>query len=183
MNRLLGKLSGGDLRSDGRTNEVVEEVIRNPRLFGQLLDGLSEPDDVIRGRTAHALERLSRTNQDAFRELMPQLISLSMRDRVPMVKWHLAMIFGNTAFAVKDIESVVSALFRLLTDESVFVRSWAISSLCIIGKRDKRRRRETIDAIKVLRDDKSVAIRVRAAKALRVLQNENEPLPAGWSKT
>jgi len=183
MNRLLGKLSGGDLRSDGRANEVAEEVVQNPRLFGQLLDGLREPDDVIRGRTAHVLERVSRANQDAFRGLMSQLISLSMRDRVPMVRWHLAMIFGNTAFAVKDIESVVSALFRLLMDESVCVRSWAISSLCIIGKRDKRRRKAIIGATKDLQDDKSVAIRVRTAKALRALQNENEPLPAGWSET
>ncbi len=183
MNRLLAKLSGGDLRSDGRANEVAEEVTQNPALLEQLFDGLSDPDDVIRGRTAHALERVSRTNQDAFRGLIPQLISLSMRDSVPMVRWHLAMVFGNTAFAVKDIEPVVTALFRLLADESVFVRSWAVSSLCIIGKRDKHRRGEIIDAIKVLRDDKSLAIRVRAAKALRVLRNENDPLPVGWSKT
>lgn len=182
MNKLLRKLSGGDLRSDGRANEVAKEVIQNPRLLEQLLDGLNEPDDVIRGRTAHALERVSRTNQDMFRELMPQLISISMRDRVPMVKWHFAMIFGNTAFAAKDTGSIVSALLRLLTDESVFVRSWAISSLCVIGKRDGRRRRKIIGALKVLRDDKSVAIRARAAKALRVLQNENELLPAGWSR-
>jgi len=183
MNRLLGKLSGGHLRSDGRANEVAQEVSQNPQLLEQLFDGLSEPNDVIRGRTAHALERVSRTNQDAFRGLVPRLVNLSVRDRIPMVRCHLAMIFGNTVFAVKDIEPVVSVLFRLLTDDSVFVRSWAISSLCIIGKRDKPRRREIIDAIRALRDDKSVAIRVRAAKALRVLRNENEPLPAGWSKT
>jgi hypothetical protein len=61
MNTLLQKLSGGDLRSDGRADEVAEEVTRNPRLLGQLFEGLSEHDDVIRARTAHALERVSRT--------------------------------------------------------------------------------------------------------------------------
>lgn len=179
MNALLRKLSGGDLRSDGRANEVAEEVIRNPRLLNQLLGGLSEPDDVIRARTAHALERVSRRNQEVFRGLMPRLVGLAVSDRIPMVRWHLAMIFGNTAFAVGDIERVVSTLIRLLKDESVFVRSWAISSLCLIGRRDKRRRRKIIDAIKALQHDKTVAIRVRATKALTVLQNENEPVPAG----
>jgi HEAT repeat protein len=99
-----------------------------------------------------------------------------------MVRWHLAMIFGSTAFTVGDIEPIVFALQRLLKDESVFVRSWAISSLCLIGRRDNRRRRKIIRAIKALQQDKSIAIRARAAKALRALQNENEALPAGWSK-
>ena len=113
---------------------------------------------------------------------MPQLISLSVNDRIPMVRWHLAMIFGNTASTVEDNKPAVSALLRLLKDESVIVRSWAISSLCIIGRRDKRRRRRIIDAIGTLQHDKSVAIRARTAEALKVLRNENVPLPAGWSK-
>ena len=182
MNTLLQKLSGGDLRSDGRANEVAEEVNRNPQLLEQLLEGLSEPDDVIRARTAHALERISRTNQGLFRGLMPQLINPSVNDRIPMVRWHLAMIFGNTASTVVDNKPVVSALLRLLKDESAIVRCWAISSLCIIGRRDKRRRRRIIDAIGTLQRDKSVAIRTRTAEALKVLRNENVPLPAGWSK-
>jgi HEAT repeat protein len=69
-----------------------------------------------------------------------------------------------------------------LKDESVFVRRWAILSLCLIGRRDKHRRRKIIDAMRSLQHDKSIAIRVRAAKALRALQNENEPMPASWSK-
>jgi HEAT repeat protein len=182
MNTLLQKLSGGNLRSDGRANEVAEDVDRNPRLLEQLLEGLSEPDDLIRARTAHALERISRTNQGLFRGLMPQLIILSVNDRIPMVRWHLAMIFGNTASTVEDNKPVISVLLRLLNDESVIVRSWAISSLCIIGRRDKRRRRRIIDAIGTIQHDKSVAIRARTAEALKVLRNENVPLPAGWSK-
>lgn len=126
------KISGGDLLSDGKANEVVEEVLMNPALLKQLLDGLTDPDDMVRGRAAHAVEGVSRKNQDPFRRLMPQLISLSMNDRVPMVRWHFAMIFGNMASTVKDIEPVVSVLFRMLNDKSVFVGSWAIPSLCII---------------------------------------------------
>jgi HEAT repeat protein len=183
MNTLLQKLSGGDLRSDGRANDVAGEVARDPRLLEQLLDCLNEPNDVVRARAAHALERVSRTNQGLFPRLMPKLISASTRDRIPMVRWHLAMIFGNIASSMKDDRPVVSALLRLLKDESVFVRSWAISSLCIIGRRDKRWRRRIIGSIGALQDDKSIAIRVRAAKALKVLQNESEPLPVGWSKT
>ncbi len=58
MNELLRKLSGCDLRSEGRVNEVAEEVIRNPQLLSKFIEGLSESDNVIRARTAHALEIL-----------------------------------------------------------------------------------------------------------------------------
>ena len=64
MDELLNKLSGGDLRSDGMANEVVEEVIRNPQLISKLIEGLDEPDDVIQARTVHALEKISRTNSE-----------------------------------------------------------------------------------------------------------------------
>lgn len=37
MNTLLQKLSGGDLRSDGRANEVAEEVDRNPGYWSSCL--------------------------------------------------------------------------------------------------------------------------------------------------
>jgi HEAT repeat protein len=106
-----------------------------------------------------------------------------MNDKIPMVRWHLAMILGNTASPAEETRPVISALLRLLKDESVIVRSWAISSLCIVGRRDKGRRRKIIDSIAALQHDKSIAIRVRAVKALKVLRNENESLPAGCHKT
>jgi len=123
MNELLKELGGGDLRSDGRANEVAEEVIRNPHLLNKLVEGLDEPDDVIRARTAHALEKISRTNPEMLKELVPRFIKLSSQDKVPMVKWHLAMIFGNITLSEKETDEVISALFHLLKDESVFVKS------------------------------------------------------------
>jgi HEAT repeat protein len=83
----------------------------------------------------------------------------------------------------EDSRPVVSALLRLLKGESVFVRSWAISSLCIVDRKDKRNRKKIIDSIGAVQHDKSIAIRVRAVKALKVLRNENESLPAGCHKT
>jgi hypothetical protein len=113
MNALLRKSSGGDLRSNDRANEVAEEVIQGPQLLGQLLEVLSEPDDVIPARTAHALERVPRNNQRLFRGLVPQLISLSASDRIPTVKWHLAMMLRNTASVAFPFSGHPSRLERL----------------------------------------------------------------------
>ncbi|WXG42053.1 MAG: hypothetical protein WED07_15040 [Candidatus Freyarchaeum deiterrae] len=182
MNELLEKLTGGDLRSDGRGDEVADEVIRNPLLLDKLVEGLSESDDVIRARTVHALERISRTKPELLQGLTSRFIELADTDTVPMVKWHLAMIFGNMTFSEKETDTVVSALFRLLKEDSVFVKSWAIVSLTIIGRKNMKKKGEISSRIKTFQNDKSIAIRTKVAKALRILENENEQIPPNWIK-
>ncbi len=77
MNDLLELLKGGDMRSDGAADEVAEDVIQNPELFGLLFDGLSETDDLVRGRTAHALEKISRAHPELFKDSTGKLIESS----------------------------------------------------------------------------------------------------------
>ena len=180
MNELLKKLTGGDLRSDGRADDVAEKVMKTPQLLPLLVEGLTESDDVVRGRTAHAVEKISRKTPEVVRQYTDTLIASALKDELPMVKWHLAMIFGNIA-SEEEIDDVVSVLSQLLKDESVFVKSWSIVSLCIIGQQYKGNR-TIIDSIKVLQKDDSIAVRTKAKKALAVLEH-GEPLPAGWYKS
>lgn len=178
----LEMLSGGDLRSDGRSNEVVEIVLRNPQLLGKLIEALSVPDDVIRGRAADALEKVSRTRPELVQEHLPLLIKLAYNDKVPMVKFHIAMIFGNLKTSGEIFDQITYALFHLLRDESVFVKSWAMVSLCIISRRNKGVRGEIIERIRPFKNHKSIAIRSKVAKALKILENLNEPIPPNWLK-
>jgi HEAT repeat protein len=180
MNELLEKLRGGDLRSDGRANEVVEDVFMSPELLPLLIEGLNEPDKVVRGRTADVLEKISRTNPEMLKGLTEKFMYLAVHDDVPMVRWHLVMIFGNVKLSEKTDE-VLSILFGLLQDESVFVKSWSIVVLCILGIRHENRRKEILKNIKTLKDDDSVAIRSKVSKASRVLEFESE-MPFGWHK-
>lgn len=179
MNELLKKLTGGDLRSDGRANDVAEKVMKTPLLLPLLIEGLTEADDVVRGRTAHAVEKISRKMPEVVQPYTDILIALALKDELPMVKWHLAMIFGNI-ISEEKIDKMVSILIQLLKDESVFVKSWAIVSLCIIGQQYKGNH-TIIEHIKLLQEDESIAVRTKAKKALAVLEGE-EPLPAGWCK-
>jgi len=183
MNDLLFLLTGGDLRSDGRANEVADEVLANPNLFPLLFEGLDETDDVVRGRTSHALEFVSRTRPELLTSHLPQLLDLARKDDVAMVRWHLAMIFANLSIFEEIIDQTLSVLYDLLDDPAVFVKSWAISSLCIIGKHYPHLRGEIISWIIPLREDYSIAIRTRVAKALTALENEEEPIPPGWVKS
>ncbi len=181
MNELLQNLSGGDLRSDGRANEVADEVLENPQFLSMLLEGLNEPDDIIRARTAHALEKISRVTPDILREYAPLLIELALKDEVPMVRWHLAMIFGNIV-GKENTDEMISILFQLLQDESVFVKSWSIVSLCVIGRTYESKRKKIADKIRTLHHDDSIAIRTRVKKAVSVLEDDKS-MPANWYKS
>jgi len=182
VNLLIERLKGGDIRSDGEANDVAADVLNHPILFEQLYAGLAEPDDVVRSRSAHALEQVSRSKPGLLLPNLNKLVDQSTQDPLPMVRWHLAMIFANLSVYEEIIDTLAVSLFRLLDDDSVFVKSWAISGLTIIGKHYPHLHGKVIERVKLLRIDGSKAIQTRVRKALDVLEN-NMDIPAGWVKS
>lgn len=183
MNQLLEWLTGGDLRSDGQASEVADLVLQNPLLFDDLYEGLFVEDDVVRGRTAHALERISRSKPERLAAHMEQLIEVAKVDPVPMVRFHLAMLFGNLLIYEDQFETIKSVLLEMLRDKSVFTRSWVISSLCILGRKYPGEREAILRALSPYLRDTSIAIRSRVEKALVLLTDERQPFPPGWIKS
>jgi hypothetical protein len=181
-NQLLGWLSGGDLRSDGLAAEVAAKVLENPALFDDLVEGLDHPDDVVRGRTADALEKVARLRPEQVNKFTEKFMESAMRDPVPMVRWHLAMVLGDLAIYPENIDQIYLNLVSMLADDSVFVRSWVITSLTIIGRLYPARRERIVRLLAPLAKDKSVAIRTRTRKAMDTLTNETQAMPEGWVK-
>lgn len=183
MNQILRWLSGGDLRSDGLANEAAGFVLQNPELFDELYEGLRQEDDVVRGRAADALEKTARARPDLFIDRVSHLIELSRRDTVPMVRWHVGMILGHLAVYGDLVEQLAEALMYQLQDESVFVKSWAITGLTIIGANYPRWEDRVVKEISLLQNDKSAATRTRVRKALHVLTVAGACFPDGWIKS
>jgi len=183
MGQILEWLSGGDLRSDGMSNEAADFVLKSPEMFDELFEGLSASDDVVRGRTADALEKISRTKPELLVERLPKLLQVAEEDHVPMVKMHLAMIFGHLAIYEERHRDLISTLLYLLDNGSVFARSWAIVSLCILAKKYPEERKQILERIEPIQRDRSIAMRTKARKAVDLLTNKNVPFPKGWIKS
>ena len=183
MNQVLTWLSGGDLRSDGMANEVAQFILDNPEAFDDLYAGLSAENNVVRGRAADAIEKVARSRPDLLLDHLPGIISLVGLESVPMVNMHLAMIFGHLALYPDLVERLMQPLLVLLDDDSVFARSWAIVSLCIIGRRYPRECQKVVDLLVPLGRDESVAIRSKVRNALKVLTDPNARFPKGWIKS
>ena len=181
MNDLLKRLDGGTLISDGAANTVADEVLNKPSLFPLLLKGLECDRDVVRARTAHALERISRTRPEL---LVPHLSTLLLCavDPVPMVKWHVAMMLGNLATTRSIASTVLPVLLSMTTEEEgVFVRSWAIVSLARIGVSYPALRTAVTTRMRQLSKDKRLSISRKAVKTLDALE-QGASLSVHWIK-
>ena len=183
LNQILQWLSSGDLRSDGLSSEVADFVLKNPKMFDDLILGVSEPDDVLRAHTADALEKIARSKPDLLEPHLTELINAARSDKVMAVKMHLAMIFGHLAVLKEHIDDLVSVLFYLLDDDYVFVRSWTISSLCIYARKYPAKHGVVLDEIVPMQNDSSIAIRTRVRYAMNILTDSNYPFPKGWIKS
>lgn len=183
MNQILTWLSGGDLRSDGMANEVADFILENPAAFEDLYAGLSEKDDIVRGRTADAIEKISRSRPELLLDNLTEMIGLAQVEHVPLVKMHLAMIFGHLAVFPELVEQLMPILVTLLDDESVFTKSWAIASLCIIARKYPEKNRSILEHLVTLQGDASIAIRSRVKKAIPLLTDPDAQFPQGWIKS
>ena len=183
MNDLLKMLAGGDLRSDGHADQVAGIVLENPGLFDDLLDGVDQEDDVVRGRTAHSLEKVSRTNPELFLPNIGHLLDAARKDNLPAARWHYAMIFANLSIFPDQVDLFVPILLDMLADNSVFVKTWAVSSLTIIARLYPRWQERATSAVSSLENDKSTAVRSRARNSMQCLLDPSCPLPKGWVKS
>ncbi len=183
MNQILEWLLGGDLRSDGLSTEVANFVLANPQLLHELLDGLDEVQDLVRGRTADALEKIARRSPELVVPSLPKLLTVANDDPLPMVRMHIAMLLGHLAMYSEHAIAITEVLLDMLDDRSVYARSWAIASLCIMGRKYPQERTRIVEGIARLQEDSSIAIRTRVRNALMVLTDENAVFPKGWIKS
>jgi len=106
MKKVLEKLSGGDLRSEGKAEEVAQEIITNPEQLSELIQGVDSDNKVVRGRTYMTLEIISRQHPELITGVMSQMIELAAVDTVPQVRWHIAEIIGNVEIPDEKIDQV-----------------------------------------------------------------------------
>lgn len=181
MNKLLQRLTGGNLLSDGESKEVAGFVLEHPEQISDLFEGLYEKEDVVRARTADALEFISRKRPDLLKGQLPILIELAVNDSVDMVRWHAAMIFANLEYEDLQLADILPVLFHMLEDKSNMVKPWAISTLAILGIGHPEIKSEIIPHLEPLLSFNRPSVSNRAKKALATLE-QNSPLPKGWQK-
>ena len=171
MNNILEKLTGGDRRSIGRSNEVVNLVLRNPKILEIVFEGLLSDDPVLRMRCADVLEKVTALHPeylDPYKERLIREISMIEQQEV---RWHVAQMFSRIDLNQDERQAIVEVLSIYLKDESKIVKTFSMQALADIAEQDTKLRPIIIGQLGVLTEKGSQAMKSRGRKLLSRLRN------------
>ena len=169
--KILQKLGGGDLRSIGRANEVVQDILQDPALFSEVFVGLRDNDPVIRTRAADALEKVSAKHPEYLQPFKDDLINEISRIQQQEVQWHVAQMFSYLELNKAEKNKVIKILYSYIdTTESNIVKVNCMQTLSVFAERDKSLRPEIIKKIKEMMKTGGGAIQAKGRKLLAILE-------------
>jgi hypothetical protein len=172
IHTILKKLAGGDRRSIGRSNKVVEEVLARPTLFRALVQGLSVNDPVVRMRAADAMEKVTQERPDLLLPYAKRLLSIAAGEEQIEVRWHMASMLPRLRLIPSERAAAVDVLHVYLKDSSSIVKTFAMQGLADFALRDSNLSERVMPVIEELTAIGTPAMRARGRKLLTALRRQ-----------
>jgi hypothetical protein len=169
MNKLMQKLSGGDRRSIGRSDDVVAEVLADPALFPLLFEGLHSNDPLTRMRAADAVEKITAHHPEYLQPYKTQLIEQVAPIKQQEVRWHVAQILPRLRWNEAEQSQVVKILVSYLDDSSKIVKTFSMQALADLAEQDAGLRPQVMKLLTELTQTGSPAMQSRGRKLLQHL--------------
>ena len=166
----MKKLAGGDRRSIGRSNEVAEEVLARPTLFGALVEGLSCGEYVVQMRAADAIEKITRQKPELLIHHKKKLLEVAARTGEKELRWHMAMMLPRLRLSGAERAAAVDILHEYLKDSSSIVKTWAMQGLGEFACADRRLMARVRPMVEELTEIGTPAMRARGRKLLKQLE-------------
>lgn len=136
-------LSGGDPRSLGRTEELVELVLSDRRRLPEFFELLFSNDEIVRMRAADGLEKVCRRQPGWFTPHTERLLAEVSRINQHSVQWHLAQMLGEIPLNPAQQKRAVRLLKKLAQhSKDWIVINLSLESLSALAENDARLRRE-----------------------------------------
>jgi hypothetical protein len=171
MMTTLDKLRGGDLRSIGRSNEIVADIEENPMLIEKVFLGLHDPDPVLKARAADVIEKATRKKPELLFGHKREIISILEKEKQQEVCWHIAQMIPRLIHTSEEEEVVLHALNNYLSHKSKIVRVSALEALTDLAQRNKSILKEVTETIRFHAETGSPAVQARGRKLLKRLQS------------
>lgn len=170
MAGILDKLQGGDLRSIGRADEVVSDILHDNALFGQVFNGMFDVDPVIRMRAADAVEKVTRSNSEWLLPFKKRILDEASQIDQQEVRWHLAQMFPRLAYEQDELERIIGLLQKWIeSGKSQIVRVNSMQALSNIAERYTQFKPLVIHIIQESVANGSPAVVSRGKKLIRKL--------------
>ncbi len=162
-------LSGGDLRSIGRADEVVALVQGHPSLFAALVQGMQSDDAILKARCADAAEKVSAVHPEWLIPHKAMLIEQLSLDPQPEVRWHVAPMLARLPLDGAVLTQAVTRLTEWLNDTSSIVKTMSMQALADLAERHEVLRPEVLRHLRELTVIGTPAMKARGRKLLKRL--------------
>ena len=151
------ELSGGDLRSIGRSNAVVLQV-QHQADFDALFSCLFSKNRLVVMRAADAVEKITISRPQYLQKHKDELFQMCMVAKAKELKWHLALL-----------------LPRLTLQQHELATAWKLLKTWVTNK--KAARIERVNALQALFElsRKDPALTAELARLMQALAAENLP--------
>lgn len=169
MHAILTKLSGGDRRSIGRSNETATRILKKPALLRYLFEGMEGDDAVVRMRAADAAEKVTARRPELLQPYKRRLLAIAGSTKQQEVRWHAALMIPRLRLAAMERATAVDILFDYLRDRSSIVKTFAMDGLAKLAGQDSQLRIKVVPLIQELTDVGTPAMRARGRKLLQHL--------------
>ncbi len=172
MDSLLRPLQGGDRRSIGAAAAVVDQIMADPGKFAVLVDGMSDPDPLIRMRCSDVSEKVTARRPELLFPYKRRLIELARVAEQQEVRWHLAQMIPRLSLTPSERSGVLAILTEYLKDESRIVKTMSMQALADLALQEPRLHRPVLKLLEELTRTGSPAMRSRGRKLLRELRSQ-----------
>jgi hypothetical protein len=166
---LLKRLSGGDRRSIGKSEEVVADVLADARLFKPLFDCMLANDPIVRMRAADAVEKITAMRPEFLRPHKSRLIQRVAGIDQREVRWHVAQLVSRLELNKSELRRVVSIMEGYLGDSSSIVRTFAMQALADLALQNSDLRPRIVKELQRLTEEGTPAMQARGRKLLAKL--------------
>ena len=172
MKNFEARLQGGHPNSLGNTLEIVEEVLRENKLFDELFQCYFSQDEVVRLRTSNAIKRICKEEKELLLPYIDQFLADIAKIDQASTQWTLSQLFGwlekdMTASQMEQATAVMKANLENHTDWIVL--NTTMDTLGRWSKRDDELRGWLIPHLERLKMDERKSVAKKAGKILEQL--------------
>jgi hypothetical protein len=165
MKSLLEQLKGGDLRSIGKSNALINRI-KTQEDFDSLFRLLQSTERIVVMRAADAIEKLTVTHPGFLSPHKKVILKFLGTAKEKELKWHLAQLITRVKLTDNEIKQVCKILSRwvLNTEESRIVRVFSLEALFQLSRSNKKLQDRFTRIVTIIRNEPIPSLQARIRK-------------------
>ena len=170
MNEIQKLLKVGDLRTTGKSEEVVKLALSNPSIFKDVVNAILSDDPGIRMRASDAAEKITHIHSEWLHQYKKLFLDKISKINQQEVRWHTAQMLPRLQLTKTERKKVFALLLTYLEDNSRIVKTSAMQALADIAILDNAYLDQVQRILSSLIKKGSPAMKTRGKRLLLVLE-------------